>query len=65
MTISPTADTAEVVLEGRSIGSVSWSMSEKPLVNVSIEPCGMPLVIEWTAALGGEFHPNPNSEAPR
>ena len=45
----------DVVVEDRVIGKVYWSMSEEPLVNVSIEPAGLPLVAEWAAALGGQF----------
>jgi hypothetical protein len=48
----------DVVVEERVIGNVYWSMSEEPLVNVSIEPSGLPLVAEWAAALGGEFRPD-------
>lgn len=55
MTVHPPTDTAEVVLEGCEVGQVYWSMSEEPLVNVSVEPAAQPLVREWAAALGGEF----------
>jgi hypothetical protein len=58
MTVQPPADAAEVVLEGRAVGEVYWSMSDEPLVNVSIEPPAMPLVLEWATALGGEYRPD-------
>jgi hypothetical protein len=50
-----TEDAAEVVWAGRSVGSASWSLSEEPLVNVSVAPDALFLVREWAAALGGEF----------
>jgi hypothetical protein len=55
MTVRPAPDAAEVLVEDRVVGQVSWSMSEEPLVNVSIEPHGLILVREWATALGGEF----------
>jgi|SRR5262245_352039 len=55
MTVRPSADAAEVLLEGQSIADVYLSMSEEPRVNVSIEHRGLPLVSEWAAALGGVF----------
>ena len=55
MTARPTPDAAEVVVDGRAVGTVYWSMSEEPLVNVSVEASALPLVREWAAALGGEF----------
>jgi hypothetical protein len=63
MTLRPPADAAEVLLGGRSVGNVYWSMSEEPLVNVSIEPSGLPLVLAWAAALGGEFRPDADAES--
>jgi hypothetical protein len=63
MTVNTTDDAAEVVREGRVVGSVYWSMSDEQLVIVSIELSAMPLVSEWAAALGGEFRPDlPNVE---
>jgi hypothetical protein len=62
MTVRPPADAAEVLLGGRSVGDVYWSMSEEPLVNVSIEPSALPMVLEWAVALGGEFRPDTNTE---
>lgn len=55
ISIQPAPDAAQVVFEGRVVGDVYWSMSEEPLVNVSIEPSAMPLVEQWAAAMGGEF----------
>src|SRR5262245_9749800 len=57
MSIKATEDAAEVFVEDRLVGAVYWSMSEEPQVNVSVEPPAMPLVLEWAAALGGEFRP--------
>jgi hypothetical protein len=65
MTVRSTPDTAEVVVEGRAVGEVYWSMSEEPLVNVSVEVSALPLVREWAEALGGEFRPgSPEPDAP-
>jgi hypothetical protein len=55
VTFRPTPDTATVLLNGQAIGNVYWSMSEEALVNVEIDSSGLPLVLEWAAALGGEF----------
>jgi hypothetical protein len=63
MTIHTTPDAAEVLADGRAVGDVSWSMSDEPLVNVSVEPSAMRFVQEWAAALGGEFRPeSPEAE---
>jgi hypothetical protein len=60
MVIRPTADVAEVVVNGSVVGNVSWTMSaEDPQVNVSIEPSASQLVLEWAAELGGEFREEP------
>jgi hypothetical protein len=58
MTVRTTPDAAEVVFDGRTVGAVYWSMSDEPLVNVSIEPIAMHLIQEWAAALSGEFRQN-------
>jgi hypothetical protein len=55
MTVYSPTGAGEIMVDGRSVGRVSWSMSEEPLVNVSVEPSALPLVREWAAALGGEF----------
>jgi hypothetical protein len=57
-TVRPSDDAAEVVLDGSVIGSASWSMSDEPLVNVSVDPAGLPLVQEWASALRGVFVPD-------
>src|SRR3954454_6907212 len=54
-TVRPTDDAAEVLLNGSVIGSASWSMSEAALVNVSVEPAGLPFVRERAAELRGIF----------
>jgi hypothetical protein len=43
-TVRATEDAAEIVLNGNVIGNASWSTSEEPLVNVSVEPAGLPFV---------------------
>jgi len=62
-TVQAPADAAEVMLEGHSVGSVSWSQSDEKLVNVSIEPAGLSLVLEWAVVLGGEFFQHSDGEA--
>jgi hypothetical protein len=59
ITLRTTPDVAEVLLDSRVVGEVYWSMSEEPLVVVSVEPAAIPLVHEWAAALGGEFRSDP------
>lgn len=56
--VKPSPDAAEVVMEGRTVGEVYWSMSEEPMVNVIIEPSALSLVEEWATDLGGEFRPD-------
>ena len=58
MTVQPPKDVAEVLSDGHPVGEVYWSMSEEPLVNVSMEPSALPLVLEWAAEIGGEFQPD-------
>jgi hypothetical protein len=60
MTVHPSPDAAEVIVDGSVVGQVYWSMSEEPLINVSVEPAALPLVREWAAALGAEFRPHPS-----
>jgi len=57
MTIYPSPDAAEVLVNGRAVSEVYWSMSDEPLVNLSVEPSAMRFVQEWAAELGGEFRP--------
>jgi hypothetical protein len=64
MTIRPAPDAAEVLADGRAVGDVSWSISDEPLVNVSIEPSAMRLVQEWAAALSGEFRTETSEAEP-
>jgi hypothetical protein len=54
-TVHSPEDMTEVWLEDSPVGRVYWSMSEEPLVNVSVEPSAKHLVLEWAKALGGEF----------
>jgi hypothetical protein len=66
MTVHPRPDAAEVVVDGRVVGQVYWSMSDEPLVNLTVESSALPLVREWAAALGGEFRQNsPGSSGER
>jgi hypothetical protein len=55
-------DSAEVVFEGQTVGNVSWSQSDEPLVNVSIEPSALFLVHEWATIFGGEFRADSDTE---
>jgi hypothetical protein len=48
-------DSAEVIVDGQAVGSVYWSMNDKPLVNVAVEKSAMPLVAEWAKEMGGTF----------
>ncbi len=57
MTIHPPGDSVEILLDGRNVGHAYWSMSDEPLVNVTIEAAALHLVAYWAEALGGEFHP--------
>ena len=59
VTVQPPGDGAEVVMGDCMVGSVYWSMSDEPLVNVSVEQSAIHLVVEWAAVLGGEFHVEP------
>ena len=62
-TVRATDDAAEILLGGNVIGHASWSMSEEPLVNVSIESAGLHLVREWAIDLHGEFVPTSSGSA--
>jgi hypothetical protein len=55
MILPQSPDAAEIIVDGRIVGTVYWSMSEERLVNVSVEPSALPLVQEWAAALNAEF----------
>lgn len=59
MTVRPSPDAAEVVIDGRAVGKVYWSMSDEELVIVSVEPAALEFVQQWAATLGGEFRPEP------
>jgi hypothetical protein len=61
-TAQPRVDVADVVVAGRVVGEVYWSMSDEPLVNVSIEPEAAPLAQEWAAAISGRFQVEPWAE---
>ena len=56
--VQPRPDTAEVVVGTEVVGHVYWSMSEEPLVNISIDPSALYLVHEWARELGGAFKPD-------
>ena len=57
-TIRARNDVAQISLDGRVIGSASWSMTDEALVDVSVEESALPMVMKWAAELGGEFHEN-------
>jgi hypothetical protein len=57
MHVTTTDDVAEVIAEGRKVGSAWWSMNDEPLVNVEIEPSFIPLAQMWAKELSGEFFP--------
>ncbi len=48
-------DSAEIVVDGRVVGYVHWSMLEEPLAVVYIEPSQIVLAQNWAAAPGGVF----------
>jgi hypothetical protein len=55
ITVYPSEDSSDVEVDGCVVGQVYWSMSDEPLVNVSIAPSCLLLVLEWASAIGGEF----------
>lgn len=55
MAFIPTEDVADLEVDGRVVGHVYWSMSEEPLVNVSIESSELHRVAEWATAMNGRF----------
>src|SRR5690349_4700850 len=55
MIVHPPGDSANVVVNECLVGEVYWSMSDEAMVNVSVEPAAMNLVLEWAEVLGGEF----------
>src|SRR4051794_30313280 len=62
MVIRPRSDVADVIVDGFVVGKASWSMSEDdPQVHVSVERPALPLVLEWAAALVGEFREDVSS----
>ena len=62
-TIRPTNDVAVILLDGREVGQAYWSMSDDAVVNVSVEPSALPLVMEWAAELGGKFQAEAGADA--
>jgi hypothetical protein len=56
MTVSPRADSAEVIMDNRPVGNVWWSMSDVPMVNISVQEIALPLVLECAKDLNAEFH---------
>ena len=58
----PTRDVASVVVDGVTLGEVSWSMDEDdPQVIINVERSVVDLVLQWAADLGGEFSEIPSS----
>jgi hypothetical protein len=52
-----TDDVAEVIVMGKAVGQVYWSMSDESLVNVNIDVCAVSLAYEWAKELDGELKP--------
>lgn len=48
-------DAADVVVDGRTVGRVHWSMSEEPLVVVKIDPSAVAIAVQWAEEFGGKF----------
>jgi hypothetical protein len=63
MTVHSNPDVADVAIDGCKVGYAHWSMSEEPLVVVSVDPVAEPLVLEWAKELGGEFRQEEWNEA--
>jgi hypothetical protein len=56
MVIKPLPDVARVVIDGREVGAMSWSLDDSNLINVFGEPeAVVPLAHEIARSLGGRF----------
>ncbi len=56
MTIKPLPDVARVVVDGKEVGSMSWSFDDSKLIYVFGEPLAVvPLACEIAKALSGRF----------
>jgi hypothetical protein len=56
MTVRPSADAADVVVDGRKVGLMHWSMDGRPEIIVSGELAIVrPVAEELAALLGGQF----------
>ena len=61
MTIKPLPDVARVIVDGREVGAMSWSMDDSNLIHVFGEPESVvPLAQEIARSLGGRFRATPN-----
>lgn len=63
MIVHPPPGSAEVVLDGKAVGEVYWSMNEEPAVIVCVEQIAMPLVNEWAESFGAEYRMYPPLES--
>jgi hypothetical protein len=56
MVIRPRPDVARVIIGGREVGTMSWSLDDSNLINVFGEPQAViPLAREIARSLGGRF----------
>ena len=55
MTIRTDPAAADVLIEGRHVGYMYWSLTEEPLIHVTVDPSAISYVRECASALGGEF----------
>jgi hypothetical protein len=65
MVIEPRPDVARVVVDGRALGVMEWSLDESNLINVFGESqVVIPLAQEIAATLGGRFRKPIDEERP-
>ena len=56
--IHPPVDTARVMVDGRSVGTMTWALDESECVNVFGDGSSVtPIVVEVARILGGRFRP--------
>jgi hypothetical protein len=56
ITIPPRLDVAQVVVDGKTIGSMSWAEDDSNLINVFGEPeAVVPVACDVAKSLGGRF----------
>lgn len=65
MVIKPLPDVARVVINGREVGTMSWSLDDSNMINVFGEPeAVVPLAHEIARSLGGRFQQVARDEQP-